>query len=105
MPHGRAPEIDFRALAREIRAHGIACGKEANRLLEEGKDERGETLGDAAQALNAIAERLEAWRRHQGEALRRLGLAANTPAGIAEALEAIARQLDAPNQAQGGHHG
>lgn len=87
MPHGKAPEIDFRALAREIRAHGIAVGLEASRALEEGSDERAATLGEAADGLAAIAGRLEEWRRHEAATLRELAHAATTQRAALEEFE------------------
>lgn len=124
MPNSSASELDFKALARTIRAHGITAGKESSQLLEEGELERAEALGHAADELNCAAERLEAWRRHQGEELRSMGLAvatqrvalnefeqrdgpdmrprekvqfhkaANITDGVAEALGSIVQQLD-----------
>ena len=124
MPNDRAPEIDFRALAREIRAHGIAVGRESNQVLEEGNDERAAILSEAAAGIFAIAERLEGWRRHEAVILRELARtttaqraaleeferkdgpdmrprekvlfhkAANITQGNAQALASIAQQLD-----------
>ncbi|MFD1210421.1 hypothetical protein, partial [Modicisalibacter tunisiensis] len=116
------------ALAREIRTHGIAVGRESNQVLEEGNDERAATLSEAAAGIFAIAERLEGWRRHEAVTLRELARtttaqraaleefeckdgpdmrprekvlfhkAANLTEGNAQALASLAQQLDPQHQ-------
>lgn len=66
--------IDFRAMAKGIRAGGIAIGMEAARLAECGENDRAEELNKAASSLGELASQLEAWRLHRAEALRQLSL-------------------------------
>lgn len=128
MPNDKAPQIDFKALAREIRSHGIGAGQEANRLLEDGEIERAQALSEASTALAARAVELEEWRQEQARTLRRAALAtatqrgaladfemkdgpemrprekilfhnaANITEGLQEVLEEIAHQLNPRNQ-------
>lgn len=118
-------DINFKALVRVLRAHGITVGKESTSLIEQGKDEEAATLSVAATDLGELSNRLEPWRLHQADTLRRLALAvatqraalddfemkdgpdmrprekiafhraANITHGIAQELEALAQQLDA----------
>lgn len=80
--------IDFKALAREIRAHGIATGQESSRLIEEGKIERAEALAEASTALAVLAGKVEEWR--QQEAV----VAPDSNDPKAKALDALANLVD-----------
>ncbi len=57
--------IDFKAMARGVRAGGIVIGMEAARLAESGENDRAEELNKAASSLGELANQLEAWRQEQ----------------------------------------
>lgn len=57
--------IDFKAMARGIRAGGIVIGMEAARLAESAESDRAEELSKAASSLGELASQLEAWRQEQ----------------------------------------
>lgn len=78
--------IDFRAMAKGIRAGGIAIGMEATRLAECGESDRAEELNKAASSLGELANQLEAWRQEQ-EQLRRV------PISAAALMERLASSL------------
>lgn len=117
-------EINFKALVRVLRAHGITVGHESARLSEQGQPEEASSLLQASSDLDELSNRLEPWRLHQADTLRRLALAvatqraalddfemkdapdmrprekvafhraANITQGVAQDLEALAQQLD-----------
>lgn len=62
-PQTTAQALDFKALAREIRAYGIEVSKESTRLLEDGEIDRARALSGASTGLAALAADLEAWRQ------------------------------------------
>ncbi len=77
--------IDFRAMAKGIRAGGIAIGMEATRLAECGESDRAEELNKAASSLGELANQLEAWRQEQ-EQLRRVPISAAAILGTLHGL-------------------
>ncbi|MDW7746738.1 hypothetical protein [Halomonas sp.] len=78
-------DIDFKALAKGIRAGGIAAGMEASRLADGGEAERAEELSKAASSLGALAIQLEAWRQEQGQ-LRRVPI---STAAVLDTLQGL----------------
>lgn len=92
MPHHNITD-DIKAMAREIRATGIAVAKQANQLQLLGKTLEAEALSEAAQEMSSAAERLEAWRLHKADALRGLATWLD-PESAAQELREIAQQLD-----------
>lgn len=100
MPHTDPISIDFKAVARAIRANGIIVGMEANRLAEAGKTDRAHELNEAASSLDAQANQIEEWRRAYAKELRFAAEAAGSQ-HFAQSLEGVARQLD-PQQVDGG---
>lgn len=81
------PPMDLKALARQIRAHGIEVSKESTRLLEDGEIDRARALSEASTGLAALAGGLEAWRQQQAGALRRIALATATQRASLEDFE------------------
>lgn len=79
------PTLDFKALAREIRGHGIAVGQVSGWLLEDGQHEPATTLSKASTGLSDIAERMEAWR-HEQERFKRVPLSA---AAVLDTLQGL----------------
>lgn len=96
MPHHNITD-DIKAMAREIRATGIAVAKQANQLQLLGKTLEAEALSEAAQEMSSAAERLEAWRLHKADALRGLATWLD-PEYAAQELREIAQQLDPRDQ-------
>ena len=76
--------IDFRAMAKGVRAGGIAIGMEATRLAECGESDRAEELNNAASSLGELANQLEAWRQEQ---LRRVPISAAAILGTLHGLD------------------
>lgn len=76
--------IDFRAMAKGIRAGGIAIGMEATRLAECGESDRAEELNNAASSLGELANQLEVWRQEQ---LRRVPISAAAILGTLHGLD------------------
>lgn len=77
--------IDFKAMARGVRAGGIVIGMEAARLAESGENDRAEELNKAASSLGELANQLEAWRQEQ-EQLRRVPISAAAILGALHGL-------------------
>ncbi|WP_444984892.1 hypothetical protein [Halomonas mongoliensis] len=78
--------IDFKAMARGVRAGGIAIGMEANRLAEWGENDRADELNKAASHLGELASQLEAWRQEQ-EQLRRVPISTAVVLGTLHGLD------------------
>lgn len=74
MAHREPSAVDIKALTREVRAAGIAIGKEASQLHGADRALEAQGLVEAGQDLNDLAETLEAWRLHRAEALRQISL-------------------------------
>lgn len=80
-----ATDIDFKAMARGIRAGSHAAGLEASWLADSGEVERAEALNDTAASLEALANHLEAWRQGQ-EHSRRVPI---STAAVLDALQGL----------------
>ncbi|MDR5901038.1 hypothetical protein [Halomonas icarae] len=77
--------VDFRAMARGVRAGSLAVSMEASWLADSGESERAESLSKTAGSLGALANQLEAWRQEQ-ERLRRVTISA---AAVLDTLQGL----------------